>query len=48
MAHKLHTMNKSISVLHLGGKTSETVKLFDDKTWEKVQTANKARHEKIV
>ena len=40
-------MNKPICVLNLGGKTSETVKLFDDKTWEKVQTVNKARHEKL-
>ena len=40
-------MNKPICVLHLGGKTSKTVKLFDDKTWEKVQTVNKARHEKL-
>ena len=47
LAHELHTMNKPSCVLHLGGKTSETVKLFDDKTWEKVQTVNKARHEKL-
>ena len=26
--------------MHIGGKTIETVKQFDDKTWEKVKIVN--------
>ena len=40
-------MNKPHCVLHVGGKTSDNIELFNDKTWEKVQTVNKARHEQF-
>ncbi len=38
-------MEKRLCILHLGKKNNAEVRLFDDRTWNKVQKANAARRQ---